>query len=847
MSRWRTMVSARLRHIWPPLVIPLLWLVVSESGAWWPRLTWLTATRAMLQEAENITIDYRFRFRGPIASPTKVVYLGMDERTITFFSKDLFPREAYAMAIDAAFAYGPARALMLDVILNRTVIQGGMIRTDAWMEDNFALVNALRSVDHGLPLGLRVVFAAKLPIGAEARAHSQPEIPLYPFWAPPGLASESPVQVGSINVVYPLRSDVPRFVPAYIDVPLDSLYREYFRGVAGWLEMVNPGSGARMLEHDGQLLITLGDGSQVTTARVPAGDVQMYPAAVQTLMALHADQWPSASVEGRRLVIRGFDEQGASIELYSIPVDRSGNIAINWFSPWINTRHNPAAADDSRLDPFTPKMSMFDLLTQVARISELRNVLENGDSADAQSRSALQAELAGLESGLHQFFKDAIVLIGPTDPVFQDVGPTPFEGGNIPRVSAHGNLIKMIADGRFIFEFEPWMRILAILGLAWLLWAVSALHARFSLLARIGAPLLLGSYLAAGFLLFRHTHVLLPLVVPLSAAASTGLVTLGLQVVAEERQKRRIQRLFGNYLAPDLVQQMVDSGEQPHLGGHTEDITAFFSDIQSFSSFSEVLDPAQLVDLMNEYLEEMTSILESAGGTLDKYIGDAMVGIFGAPLRLPDHARRACEAAARMQQAQLRMQQRWQAMGTQWPHLVHHMRTRIGLHSGPAIVGNMGSSKRFNYTMMGDTVNLAARNESAAKAFGVYTMVSGDTVARAVEQGAPLAFRLLDRIIVKGRTKPVDIYELCGFDAALSATDRNCLAVYGQGMAAYWQRDWHTAAARFAESAALECWQPERDPYVATNPSLVMQARVAVLRAAPPPADWDGCFTMTSK
>ncbi len=159
----------------------------------------------------------------------------------------------------------------------------------------------------------------------------------------------------------------------------------------------------------------------------------------------------------------------------------------------------------------------------------------------------------------------------------------------------------------------------------------------------------------------------------------------------------------------------------------------------------------------------MTRILEEEQGTLDKYIGDAIVGIFGAPVHLPDHAYRACRAAVRIQERQVELREEWQAEPVEWPEVVYHMRTRIGLNTGDAVVGNMGSSKRFNYTMMGDTVNLAARNESGAKAYGVFIMLTEETKTAAEARSDDFVFRFLDRVVVKGRREPVAVYELLGF------------------------------------------------------------------------------------
>jgi adenylate cyclase len=311
------------------------------------------------------------------------------------------------------------------------------------------------------------------------------------------------------------------------------------------------------------------------------------------------------------------------------------------------------------------------------------------------------------------------------------------------------------------------------------------------------------------------------------------------RLVIESRAKSRITGMFGTYLAPAVVKQLIASGEEPQLGGHEAEITAFFSDIAGFSSFSEKLTPEQLVTLMNDYLSEMTDILQDNGGCLDKFIGDAIVGMFGAPVPLEAHAHSGCRAALLIQKRQIELREKWRNEGI-WPDIVYEMKTRIGLNSGPAIVGNMGSRRRQNYTMMGDTVNLAARSESGAKSYGVYTMITGETKTLAEKHQDDIAFRYLDKIVVKGRSLPAEVYEVVGFKSELSAATQECLSLFQQGIAAYLSQDWDAARALFERSAKLETHQD-------SNPSLILIDRCKYMKEHPPGADWDGVYIMKSK
>jgi len=306
--------------------------------------------------------------------------------------------------------------------------------------------------------------------------------------------------------------------------------------------------------------------------------------------------------------------------------------------------------------------------------------------------------------------------------------------------------------------------------------------------------------------------------------------------------------MFGTYVSPELVNRMIESGESPQLGGREEEITAYFSDVQAFSTFSEKLPPDRLVELMNEYLTVCTDIVKEEGGTLDKYIGDMVVAMFGAPVPLPDHAFRACVASQRVQLKLVELRDKWKSQAGTWPTVVHHMQTRIGLNSGPVIVGNIGSRSRFNYTMMGDNVNLASRMESGAKMWGVYSMCTDATRAACIRDGGDrVVFRPLGRIIVKGRYAAVPIFEIVGLKENVTDKTRECLRLFEEGLVRYYARDWDGALALFSQSQELEPNQPGIMPGISSNPSRTYIEITRRYKIAPPPVDWDGEYVMTVK
>ncbi len=500
----------------------------------------------------------------------------------------------------------------------------------------------------------------------------------------------------------------------------------------------------------------------------------------------------------------------------TIPLTDGQIIEVNWFSRWLSDKN--------------PRISFSTAL------------------AYAEALNAEDAPLRAKAQEFFQQFEGAVVLIGPVDPLLQDLATTPFDEIPVPKVGVHGNLLKTLVSGQYIHRLPVWSLYALCAGLGLAVTLLSMLGGARGLWSKAAAAFLLFGYAGAGFVLFKTAHVALPLAAPLSGAFTMAFAGVVWQLIREEKQKGRIKGMFSAYLAPTVVNSLIESGKEPELGGHEAEITAYFSDIQAFSTFSEKMTPARLVELMNEYLTACTDIVQEEGGTLDKYIGDAVVAMFGAPLPLPDHAYRACVASIRVQQKIEELRQKWRAEGEKWPPVVHNLRARLGLNSGPAIIGNMGSRTRFSYTMMGDNVNLAARMESGAKLMGVYTMVT-DTTRAACEQhgGDRIVFRFLDKIVVKGRSLPVGVHEVVGFRSDVSAQTLECLALHAQAMERYQAQEWDAAIALFEQAAKLEPHQPDKARAIESNPSLIMIERCHYMQGHPPGAGWDGVFVMKEK
>jgi adenylate cyclase len=333
------------------------------------------------------------------------------------------------------------------------------------------------------------------------------------------------------------------------------------------------------------------------------------------------------------------------------------------------------------------------------------------------------------------------------------------------------------------------------------------------------------AYAAAATLAFMQS-LALPLVQPSLAGAAALGATVAYRFVVTDREKRILRKSFALYLAPQVIDRMIASNALPVLGGEMRNVTIFFSDVAGFSSIAERMTPAALVTLMNAYLSAMTDIIEQCGGYVDKYIGDSIVAVFGAPVDDPDHAANAVRAALRCR-SQLEELNRTAAAFR--GHTLGH---RIGINSGEALVGNIGSPHRFNYTVMSDAVNLASRLEGGNKYFGTSIMVSETTVA---QTKAAFVWRELDAIRVKGRIQPVKIFEPLAESGHAIPEQSAHAAIYAEGLARWRARDFSGAAVCFARIA-------DSDP-----PSDRFLTRAKEFASHPPDPDWEPVCTLEAK
>lgn len=424
-------------------------------------------------------------------------------------------------------------------------------------------------------------------------------------------------------------------------------------------------------------------------------------------------------------------------------------------------------------------------------------------------------------------FRDKIVLIGPTATGIGDTRPTPFDSV-FPGVEVHANFIDNLLTDHFIQRglrenlIDIGFILLFSLGAGVLLSVARATRATAIVV------ILLGFFLWLAYYLFASRRIWIAAFLPTATLALDYVGIVSYRFFFEEREKKKVRATFIQYLAPGVVDRLLEHPELLRLGGEEKELTAMFSDIRGFTAISEGLSPGALVELLNEYLSEMTEIIFRNWGTLDKYIGDAIMAFWGAPYPQTDHPERACRAALEMVTALKKLQQRWEAQGRA------QINIGVGINTGPMIFGNMGSKNRKNITIMGDNVNLASRLEGINKEFGTRLIISESTCHAA---GHILVVRELDLIRVKGKMKPVRIYELLALSEERDKF-RDLVDRFHQGLENYRGGQWETATEIFEKLA---------QDYPDDKPSRVFLDRCRHLMGQPPEGVWDGVFTMTHK
>ena len=436
-----------------------------------------------------------------------------------------------------------------------------------------------------------------------------------------------------------------------------------------------------------------------------------------------------------------------------------------------------------------------------------------------------------LKHGMAPFYKPEDlagkwVLVGFTAPGLLDLKPTPL-APIYPGVELHATLLDNLLTGDFLRISPPWLVWLWALALAGLVTLAVLFSARLTV-TLAALVLLLAVDVGGSLVAFRANWWADPVVPGIALILAFALAT-AYSYATEGRQKLAIRRMFSRYMSEKVIAHLMDHPDLLNLGGERRHMTLFFSDLAGFTSISERLSPEEVVGLLNDYLSRMTHIILDEEGVVDKFEGDAIMAFWGAPLPQEDQALRACRAALRQQAALRELNQRFGDLG------LPRLGMRIGLHTGDAIVGNLGSEKRFDYTAIGDTVNLASRLEGLNKFYGTFIMASETTMA---ECGDGVVFRELDRVAVKGKVKPVGVFQVLGLKEDLTPAEAELRQEFAEALELYRQE-------KFPEAAGL--FQKILAKHPGDSPSQVLLERCQTFQNSPPPPDWEGVFRPDKK
>jgi len=740
------------------------------------------ASIAFLQSVEQSSLDMRFGMRGQRAHDDRIVIVGIDERTLQEVGSFPIPRKSYATLVDRLSADG-ARVIAFDATFPTPETNGGKealehLQSEIGPSAPPGVIREIKELesagDPDAAFADSIKRAGNVILGhvfldAEAARHADPKL-----------------EEDYFNIVW-----AKNFPQVYKVKSKDG--RDFDMSQA-WVQ--NGGSVAQGAQANIKIL---------AEAAASYGFINIDPDSDGTLR--HAmlikryrdqDYFPSLAME----IVREYEnipDQDIAAYIASDGLERiqfgrhtlgqarNGTALINYTGPYGTYQH----------------FSMWDVLS------------------GATPPGA---------------FKDKIVLVGATALALGDLRNTPFEGGGeaYMGVEVHANIIdnllhsdekgrsfltrgfrEEITDLGFILVFG--------LGFGYLFSSVKPLWSTVTLLLALAG---FGWFV---YFSFAREGRWLSFVIPAGTLAANYAAITSFRMIFEEGEKRKIRKSFAQYLSPGVI-GLIEKDPQKyiHPGGETRDLTVMFSDIRGFTTISESLSADELVRLLNEYLGAMTDILFANLGTLDKYIGDAIMAFWGSPYPQTDHALCACKCALQMSRALVKLNEKWKQEDR--PPLA----IGIGLNTGPVNVGNMGSEKRLAWTVMGDNVNLASRLEGITKEYQIQIVISESTYH---EVAGKFVCRELDKIKVKGKTHPVTIYELLAV-AAERPQFEALLVGFDRAMHAYRTRNWRESAAQFGELLGV---------YPDDGPTRVFLQRALEYLDNAPESDWDGVYVMKSK
>lgn len=772
-SVWTRHIANLRRSAWPVLIGTTLTI-----GTVWTQFSLVTERRSaltdILRTAETKLLDIRFRLRGPRKPESKVGILAVDERSVRSIGRWPFPRSVYEKAFANLKAAG-VTWIGMDITWSepeRTLLQDVLPQAGARLDA--AHLQKLMAASQGSSPGDQSLARGVKDFGNVVLGYFY-----YPSMEEAKAAGDKPFAGIDLMEASAIQNTILPDGKELKDYPLIQAF-----GIATNIPLINAASKHHAFfnnEPDEDAVIRW-----ITLVRNIDGRL-MPSLALKTV----------ASAMGREPVVF-FDSHGIEEIVLMNPNDDKDLVKIP-------------------VDPIGTGRAMVNHLGGRQTLPHFSFLDALNNDFPAEQREQL---------------KGAVLLAGPTATGINDIRANSFDAA-IDGVENHAAFMDNVISGNFmrrpasIYKME----FLGILALGLLTTAfVSFLSASSSALATV--MLLVGFFLLDKYLWFGK-GLWVVAAAPLFSVTSVYLMVTTYRYLTEEREKKKVKGAFSLYLSSDVINQVLEDPSSLKLGGEKKELTVFFSDVRDFTTISESMTPEKLCELMNLYFTPMTKIVLDSKGVLDKFIGDAIMAFWGAPIELPNTADVACEASIKMLYELDRLRVDFPKMGLPVVDI------GIGLNTGPMSVGNMGSDERFTYTVMGDNVNLGSRLEGLTKEYGVKILLSDRTFGKISRKDFHL--RDLDTIRVKGKLEPVRVYELMRPDALGAGKEsllREFTGHFNEARVHYLKRDWANAQKAFMQCLTI---RPEDK---ATG--LYME-RIVELKQMNLDDSWDGVKTFKHK
>ena len=748
--------------------------------------------------------NLKFKLRGPEAPKnSKIVIVEVDGESIASIGRWPWSRDVMGALVDSVYRAG-AKVVGLDIVYSEPT---QVIGVDAKrMLEESGNLSSLEMIERANP---DYIFRDTIKHYSEK---------LVLGWASDGICSPAlRSDIGECPVEKLLGDDFKDQFPenfkrfAYSDVQIESGFQNHNTSIRSLIQMIpNISEFNSASSHQGYF----------NTEADPDGYTRRTP----LTLLMNGTPLPSLALEMSRLVL---DED------LSIGINADGKIThVGYKKSGRNIPVSPAGFMEinfrGRSHSFT-YVSAQDVLTWNPAEEPNKTISVHENESNARSPAAVKS------IPLSETLKDAIVFIGVSALGVFDMRAFPFDS-NVPGVEGHATILDNLLAGDMLTSTTAgpgyfWILILMSVGAILIAYMTERLGSVQALGSFIGVMAILG--FIDVYVLFTRNQVNWNTSLLIAQLSAIFIFTISAKYVLEEKSKKFIKGAFSKYVSAAVVDAIVKNPDKLSLGGDKKDLSIMFSDIRGFTTLSEKMDPKALTGFLNTYLTDMTKIVFNTKGTLDKYIGDAVMAFWGAPIDMEDHADNACEAAIQMQRKLDAERDRFKK------DFGINVEVGIGINSGVVSVGNMGSNDNLSYTVIGDDVNLASRLEGLTKYYGVKIVTTRQTIERIEGKGKlPPPHRTLDFVKVKGKKQAVEIIQIMEKDYPPQA-----LALFTEARGLYSIREWDAAIAKF--KSAIEATQAgigEVD-----GPSEMYLERCEYFKQNPPAADWDGSWEMTSK